>query len=116
MDDKKEVGASSSASSSAAALLACGIGCAALGLLVTLSEVIEPLKDALNIYPPVGPLSGKTTVACCIWLAAWIALANTNCLKGRWGRWVTRVSVTLILVGLLGTFPPVYWFAGALFS
>lgn len=88
-----------------------------MGLLVTLSEVIEPLKDALNIYPPVGPLSGKTTVACCIWIAAWIALANTNYLKGYLkGRGVTRVSVTLILVGLLGTFPPVYWFARALFS
>jgi hypothetical protein len=45
-----------------AALVAAGIGCAALGVLTTLAELSPRLKNVLNIYDPVGPLSGKPTV------------------------------------------------------
>ena len=88
-----------------AAMVAAGIGCAAVGVLTTLAEVSPGLKNVLNFYDPVGPLSGKTTVAVVIWLMTWYALAR---------RWGVRPPVTksalvamfvLIGVGFVGTFP-----------
>jgi hypothetical protein len=88
-----------------AALVAAGIGCAALGVLTTLAELSPGLKSVLNFYDPVGPLSGKTTVAVIVWLIAWYALAR---------RWHARPPVmtpalvatfVLIGVGFVGTFP-----------
>jgi hypothetical protein len=54
-----------------AAMVAAGVGCAALGVLTTLAELSPGLKNVLNFYDPVGPLSGKTTVAVIVWLIAW---------------------------------------------
>ena len=59
-----------------AAMVAAGVGSAALGVLTTLAELSPGLKNILNFYDPVGPLSGKTTVAVIIWLIAWYALAK----------------------------------------
>lgn len=88
-----------------AALVAAGIGCAALGVVTTLAELSPGLKSILNVYDPVGPLSGKTTVAVIVWLIAWYVLAR---------RWRVRPPVmtsalvatfVLIGVGVVGTFP-----------
>jgi hypothetical protein len=88
-----------------AALVAAGVGSAALGVVTTLAEVSPGLKTVLNVYDPVGPLSGKTTVAVVIWLMTWYALAR---------RWHVRPPVmqsalvatfVLIGVGFVGTFP-----------
>jgi hypothetical protein len=88
-----------------AALVAAGIGCAVLGVLTTLAELSPGLKSVLNVYDPVGPLSGKTTVAVIVWLITWYALAR---------RWHARPPVmtsalvatfVLIGVGFVGTFP-----------
>ena len=88
-----------------AAMVAAGIGSAAFGVLTTLAEVSPGLKNVLNVYDPVGPLSGKTTVAVVIWLMTWYALAR---------RWRVRPPVmksalvatfVLIGVGVVGTFP-----------
>ena len=88
-----------------AAMVAAGIGSAAVGVLTTLAEVSPGLKTVLNFYDPVGPLSGKTTVAVVIWLMTWYALAR---------RWSARPPVmksalvatfVLIGVGFVGTFP-----------
>lgn len=88
-----------------AALVAAGIGCAALGVVTTLAELSPGLKSILNVYDPVGPLSGKTTVAVIVWLIAWYVLAR---------RWRVRPPVmtsalvatfVLIGVGFVGTFP-----------
>jgi hypothetical protein len=88
-----------------AALVAAGVGSAALGVVTTLAEVSPGLKSILNVYDPVGPLSGKTTVAVLVWLIAWYALAR---------RWRVRPPVmtsalvaafVLIGVGFVGTFP-----------
>ena len=88
-----------------AGLVAAGIGCAALGVLTTLAELSPGLKNVLNVYDPVGPLSGKTTVAVLVWLIAWHTLAR---------RWHARPPVmtsalvatfVLIGVGFVGTFP-----------
>jgi hypothetical protein len=88
-----------------AALVAAGVGCAALGVVTTLAELSPGLKTVLNVYDPVGPLSGKTTVAVIVWLIAWYALTR---------RWHARPPVmksalvatfVLIGVGVVGTFP-----------
>lgn len=98
----------------AAALLACGIGCASLGVVVSASEAIPALKDLLNLYPPVGPLSGKTIYAVAAWLLSWALLAHR--FKGRHVD-LSRVTIytyVLVVVGLLGTFPPIYGLLAAL--
>jgi hypothetical protein len=88
-----------------AALVAAGVGCAALGVVTTLAELSPGLKSVLNVYDPVGPLSGKTTGAVIVWLIAWYALTR---------RWHARPPVmksalvatfVLIGVGVVGTFP-----------
>lgn len=92
----------------AAAILASGVGSLALGLFTTLAQAIPSIRNALNLSDPVGPLSGKTTVAVVVWLLAW-ALFHVL-----WGnRQVDFVKVyitTLVLIalGLLGTFPPFF--------
>ncbi|MBI2370436.1 MAG: hypothetical protein HYV08_09435 [Deltaproteobacteria bacterium] len=92
----------------AAAALASGIGSLALGLFTTLAQAIVPVKDALNLYNPVGPLSGKTTAAVAVWVVSWAIL------HGLWkdrqvefGR-VFLATLILIALGLLGTFPPFF--------
>ncbi len=92
----------------AGAILAAGIGSATLGLLTTVAEASQPLQQALSWYPPAGPLSGKTSVAVLVWLVAWVVLHR---------RWKDRsvdlprvfiVTLSLLGLGLLGTFPPFY--------
>jgi hypothetical protein len=92
----------------AAALLAAGIGSLALGLFVILAEALNSVKNALNIYGPVGPLSGKTSFAIAIWLAAWIILHISWKNKQVNFAGVYAVSLILIILGLLGTFPPFF--------
>lgn len=91
-----------------AALLAAGIGVTALGVLTTLAEASQAIKDALVISKPVGPLSGKTTYAVVIWIVAWVVLAFLW--RGRDLPPRTVYLATFILVGLgaLGTFPLFY--------
>jgi hypothetical protein len=90
----------------AAAILAAGVGCAALGVFALLGDAFNGIKTFLNFYNPTGPLSGVTTLAIVVWLAAWFVLAK------KWdGRDVamTRVSVVafaLLAVGFALTFPP----------
>ena len=88
-----------------AAMLAAGIGSLALGLLTTLNEASGKISGMLNFYGPVGPLSGKTGVAVLVWLVAWAALGSQW--KDRqvdFGK-VWSVALTLVVLGLLGTFP-----------
>jgi hypothetical protein len=56
-------------------------------------------------WNPVGPLSGKTTVAVAVYLVAWAILAAWW--RGRNVRFAQVWTITLILLGLglLGTFP-----------
>ena len=89
-----------------AAFLAAGIGAFGMGLVVILNEV--GLFAAPTLYGPAGGVSGRTTLAAVIWLVAWAILHR------RWkdrqlepGR-VHAATVTLILLGLLLTFPPVW--------
>jgi hypothetical protein len=89
----------------AAALLAAGIGSAALGIIIPLAEAILPLRSALNLWNPVGPLSGKSLFAVVVWLVAWAIL------HARWkGRDVDfgkawTFTLVLVAVGFVGSFP-----------
>ena len=88
-----------------AAVVASGIGVLALGLLTTLAQASAPIKDALTLSNPVGPLSGKTTVAVVVWLVAWAVLHGLW--KNKQVDFDRAFTATLILIalGLLGTFP-----------
>lgn len=94
----------------AATILAAGIGAAFLGIMVTSAQASRPLSQLLTFSKAVGPLSGKTTVAMLMWLGVWALL------HWRWRerhvpfRPVVVATVVLVIVGLLGTFPPVYEF------
>lgn len=89
-----------------AALLAAGIGTFAMGLIVILTQAGLIAIPAL--YAPAGGVSGRTTLAVLIWLAAWAVLHR---------RWKTRTSESngvqllswvLIAAGILLTFPPIW--------
>ena len=88
-----------------AAMLAAGIGCFVLGLMVSLGQGSKAISDMLNLYNPVGPLGGKTLVAVVVWFVAWGILAS------KWkdqsvdfGK-VYKATLILVGLGLLGSFP-----------
>ena len=92
--------------SAMAAFLAAGIGSFAMGAIVLINEAGIFAVPAL--YAPAGGISGRTTLATVAWLVAW------GLLHYRWkGREIATNGVsalTLILLGLgiLATFPPVW--------
>jgi hypothetical protein len=92
----------------AAALLAGGIGAAALGVTTTLSESVPSIATAFNWHAPVGPLIGEVGVALIIYFVSWIVLhailrsKNVNFAR------ITTISIVLLIIGLLGTFPPFF--------
>ena len=96
-----------------AAILAAAIGCASFGLLVDLAEAFKTFSNHLNLYNPTGDLSGKSTFAVIIWLASWAVL------HFMWkGRALTSpgtvmlISVGLVLLSLVMTFPPFFTLLG----
>jgi hypothetical protein len=89
-----------------AAFLGAGIGAFAMGAFVLLNEA--GLFVAPTVYGPAGGVSGRTTLAALVWLAAW------GVLHARWkgrhmapGR-IHALTLVLIGLGLLGTFPPIW--------
>ena len=92
----------------AAAFVAAGVGSAALGVFTILAETFERVASFMELYAPVGPLSGKTTFAVVVWLIVW------GVLHGAWRNkevsWRLAWTLTLVLVGIgfVLTFPPVF--------
>jgi hypothetical protein len=90
----------------AAAILAAGVGSLALGLFALAGDAWPSAKQAFNVWTPTGPLSGVTTSAVLVWLAAWF------CLSRVWSRRnvnlviVNSVSFLMLIAALLLTFPP----------
>ena len=89
-----------------ASALAAAVGAFAMGLFVVLNEA--GLFAAPTLYGPAGGVTGRTTFATLVWLAAW------GVLHARWsarelapGR-VLALTLVLIAVGMLGTFPPLW--------
>ncbi|MFT3894192.1 MAG: hypothetical protein QM730_21380 [Anaerolineales bacterium] len=93
-----------------AALLAGGIGSAAMGLITLAFEINDKsaFAKSLNWYKPVGGLSGKSMLAIIIFFVAWAILhfvwkdKETNFTR------ISSIAIALLVVGLLGTFPP-FW-------
>ena len=92
--------------SAMAAFLGAGIGAFAMGAVVLLNEA--GIFAAPTLYAPAGGVSGRTTLATIVWLIAWAVLHT------RWkareiaaGR-VGALTLILIALGVLGTFPPVW--------
>jgi hypothetical protein len=89
----------------AAAVIAGGIGAAALGLFTTLAEASEGVKDWLQWSDAVGPLSGKVLMAVLVWLVAWVVLHLALRNRPYETRRALVISLVLIGLGVLGTFP-----------
>jgi hypothetical protein len=89
-----------------AAFLGAGVGAFAMGLVVLLNEA--RIFAAPAVYGPAGGVSGRTTLAMVAWLVAW------GVLHYRWrdreiaSRRIYTVTVILIALGIVGTFPPVW--------
>jgi hypothetical protein len=91
----------------AAAVLAAGIGCFALGAVSVAADQLPDLARLLNLYKPTGPLSGVSTVAIVVWLAAWAVFhyywQRRNVELGR----TNGIAFLLLACGVLLTFPPI---------
>ena len=92
--------------SAMAAFLAAGIGAFAMGLFVLLNEA--GIFAAPALYAPAGGVSGRTTFAAIVWLLAWALLHHLwkarELAPGR----VYALTLLLVAIGTLGTFPPLW--------
>jgi hypothetical protein len=93
-----------------AAVVAAGVGCAALGAGTVAAAAYPGFSDFLTLYAPSGPLTGKAVVATIIYLIAWLNLHAR--LRERELSLAKAFLLTMALlgIGLVGTFPPVYQF------
>lgn len=91
-----------------AAIVAAGFGVFVLGLCTFLAELSAGILNALNWWPPVGPLAGKTGIAVIAWLVAWAALHPAWKTRELSFRAWWRVALALIVLGFLLTFPPIF--------
>ena len=77
-----------------------------MGFVVILNEL--DLFTAPALHATAGGVSGRTTIAAVIWLAAWAVLHR------RWRerridpRGVAVATLVLVALGLVLTFPPVW--------
>ena len=89
-----------------AAFLAAGIGAFVLGLIVIVHEVGNVAIPAL--YAPAGGASGRSALAVVIWLLGWVLLHNLWKKREIQSRPVISATMTLIVLGLIFAFPPVW--------
>ena len=92
----------------AAALIAVGIGVLTLGIVTSAAEAALGFKDWLRWDDSVGPLSGKSSVALIAWAASWPMLHAVLFRRDGLLPLALVISGILILLGLIGTFPPVF--------
>lgn len=92
----------------AAAVLAAGLGVFLTGFLTTLAEVSSGIKGALVWYGPAGPLTGKTGAGVIVWLILWPILHMAWRDKEANFNRILVVSIVLVTLGWLLTFPPVF--------
>jgi hypothetical protein len=96
----------------AAAVIAGGIGAAALDVFTTLAEASAGVRDWLQWSDAVGPLSGKVLMAVLVWLVAWVTLHAMLRSRPYETRRALIVSLVLIGLGVLGTFPTFFQLFG----
>ena len=96
-----------------ATIISAGIGAAVLGLNVMLSEASPAFKELMKWSNAVGPLSGKSLVAVIVWLVSWVLLHALLKNKDVEINKAWKVTLFLILIGWIGTFPPVFEMFGS---
>jgi hypothetical protein len=95
-----------------AAVVAAGVGCAALGVVTVAAVAYSSFSDFLTLYDPAGPLTGKATLAVLVYLIAWVNLhARLRDRELHLFR-AFLLTMALLVIGLLGTFPPIYHLFG----
>lgn len=97
----------------AAALLAGGIGACFMGIITTLSEVVASTQNFLKWVGPVGPLSGKVGLTVIVFAVAWFALGAMWKNKDVAFDKIANISLVLLVLGLVGTFPFFWKLLGA---
>jgi len=93
-----------------AALLAGGIGSAAMGLITLIYEINDKsaFAKAMAWNKGVGGLSGKSSLAIIIFFVSWAILHYLWKDKETDFARIPSIAIALLIVGLLGTFPPVW--------
>jgi hypothetical protein len=93
-----------------AALLAGGIGAALFGLITLIYEVNDAsaFAQSLSWYKPTGGLSGKSTLGVAAFFLAWAILHYAWKDKQTDFARISSIAIALLVVGLVGTFPPVW--------
>jgi hypothetical protein len=91
----------------AAAVLAAGIGAFAVALFALLGDKITWFKNLMIFYKPTGPLSGVTTCAIVVWLAAWCILHWLWSPRMLQMTRIRTVALALLIASVLLTFPPI---------
>ena len=106
--EKEDAKAEVATGVASAAFLAGGIGTLVIGLLTTGAVISEGLKSALNWWSPAGSLTGKTGVGIIVWLISWWLLHTAWKHKGVNFSKVFAITLILIGLGFLLTFPPIF--------
>ena len=91
-----------------AAMMAGGIGAAALGLIIPISEAIPAFKTWLTWDAGVGPLAGKTIIPTILFFLSWLVLSLILRNKNVSVRAALAVTFVGLAIGLFGTFPPFF--------
>jgi len=91
-----------------ASMIASGIGSLVLGIMIVLSEVNADIRTFLTWNSGVGPLSGKTGVAVIAFVVSWAILHYAFQRRAISLTASFVVTLVLLVLGLLLTFPPVF--------
>lgn len=91
-----------------ASMIASGIGSLVLGIAIVLAEVNVDIKTFLTWNTGVGPLSGKTGVSIIAFVISWVVLHYAFQRKAISLTTSFVITVVLVVLGLLLTFPPVF--------
>ncbi len=89
-------------------LIACGVGSLTLGLMICAAEASGAAKSFLNFYDPVGPLSGKTTLAVVAYVVSWFVLSQLYAKKSLDFGLAIKTTFVLVGLGIVLSFPPVF--------
>jgi len=89
-----------------AAILSAGIGAFAMGVFVLANEA--GLFAAPSLYGPAGGVSGRTTFAVIVWLAAWGLLHRGWRARQMEPGTIWKITLTLIALGIAACFPPLW--------
>jgi cytochrome bd-type quinol oxidase subunit 2 len=91
----------------AAATLGAAFGVFMLGVCALAGDASTAVSHVLNVWNPTGPLSGVTAIAIVTWLAAWFFLGRAWRARNLDFRHINRLALTLVIAGMLLTFPPI---------